>query len=353
MLKPVLSFAVALGAAIGAAQAAEPKFSFKMTTLEREGTDTWRLFPQQFTEKVRIATGGAVEVKAYGAGVLAGIFEGHKAVKDGRADLAYHYPAFEVNENPAASFISDLPGGMGSDTKLMWLYSGGGLELWKEFRHSQGLHGIFCAQTGSELFANSHKKVQTLADLKGYKYRTAGANTDVMKALGAAPAIVPGPDVFPMLERKGIDGAEYLDPSRNLSLGFHKIAKYVIYPGIHAPGGIYEVTMKKETWDAFPQNIQQILDMVCDSVVIRGYAYLNHHNADAMRQMAENPNNELVELSPEVIKAFRKAGRDWVDEKIKTENAKGNMWMEKFAKSYYGFMDMWSKYSRYQVVDRD
>lgn len=353
MLWRMIGAVVALGLASAAADAAESKFSFKMTTLEREGTDTWRLFPQSFTEKVKLATAGALDIKPYGAGVLAGIFEGHKAVKDGRADLAFHYPAFEVNENPAASFISDLPGGMGSDTKLLWLYSGGGLELWKEFRHSQGLHGVFCAQTGSELFANSHKKVQTLADFKGYRYRTAGANTDVMKALGAAPALIPGPDVFPMLERKGIDGAEYLDPARNYSLGFHKIAKYVIYPGIHAPGGVYELTMKKETWDAFPPHIQQIIEMVCDSVIIRGYAYLNHHNADAMRQMDENPNNELVELSPEVINAFRKAGRDWVEQKIGEEKAKGNDWMEKFAKSYYGFMDMWSKYSSYQVIDRN
>ena len=72
------------------------------------------------------------------------------------------------------NLISDLPGGMGSNAKISWLIAGGGLELWKGYRHSQGLHGILCGLIGSELFANSHKRVQSLADLKGYRYRTAG-----------------------------------------------------------------------------------------------------------------------------------------------------------------------------------
>ncbi len=342
---------VALGVASGLTVPAAAQ-EFKMTTFVPRGTVTWKLYPEAFTNKVTLVTDGKVKIKPYGAFVLASIFEAHRAVLDGRADMAYHYPAFEINENPASAFISDIPGGMGSDAKLAWLLAGGGVELWKDYRHSQGLHGLLCGLIGSELFANSHKKVQTLADFKGYRYRTAGANTFVMKKLGAAPNLVPGPEVFTMLERKGVDGAEYLDPYGNFSLGFHKIAKYVIYPGIHAPGGSYEVLMKKSTWDAFPADIQRKLELVCDSVMVRSYAVLQFNNADAMRKMGERARNELVELSPEVIKAFRKAGRDWAEEKIKEQDAKGNPWMGKLANSYYSFMEMWTKNSSFQVIDR-
>jgi TRAP-type mannitol/chloroaromatic compound transport system substrate-binding protein len=350
-MRYLIALVMALSFAIGSASAEDPKFKFKMTSFVPEGTVSWKLYPEAFAAKMKLATDGAVEVKPYGAFVLASIFEAHRAVLDGRADMAYTYPAFEINELPASAFISDVPGGMGPDAKLLWVLAGGGEQLWTEYRHSLGLHGLFCGVIGSELFANSHKKVQSLADFKGYRYRTAGANTTVMQALGAAPTTVPGPEVFTMLERKGVDGAEYLDPYGNFSLGFHKIAKYVIYPGIHAPGGLYEVLMRKETWDSLPADIQEKMKLVCDSVLIRAYATLNYNNATAMKEMGENANNELVRLDADVIAAFRKAGRDWVDQKIKEENAKGNPWMEKFAKSFYDFQEMWTKNSGFLVTD--
>ena len=352
MRKALIALAGALSFAMAADAAAQAKFQFKMTSFVPEGTVTWKLFPQAFTEKVRIATDGAVAIKPYGAFVLASIFEAHRAVKDRRADMAYHYPGFEINELPASAFIGDIPGGMGPHAKLLWVLGGGGEQLWTEYRHSLGYHGMFCGIIGSELFANSHKKVQSLADLKGFRYRTAGANTFVMRKLGAAPTLVPGPEVFTMLERKAVDGAEYLDPYGNYSLGFQKVAKYVIYPGIHAPGGLYEVLMRKESWDALPRDIQTKMQMVCDSVMIRSYATLNVNNARAMSEMDASPANELVELSPEFIDAVRKAGREWADAKVKEQNAKGNPWMEKFAKSFYAFQESWSKNSRYLVIDR-
>lgn len=339
---------VGFGLAVAATPAGAAEY--RMTFFAPEGTLYWKLFPEPLAEKVKLLTDGKVIIKPFPSGVLAGVFEGHKAVLDGRADMAYHYPAFEVTESPASAFIGDLPGGMGSDTRFLWLLEGGGYDLWKEYRASQGLHGLFCGLIGSEVFAHSHKHVQKLADLQGYRYRTAGAATWVLRRIGAAPTLVPGPEVFPILERKGIDGAEYLDPVGNYQLGFHKIARYVIYPGIHAPGGSYELLMKKETWDEFSPDIQQKIQMACDSLVLRAYASLQRNNALAMKSMAES--NELVELDLEVIDAIRKAGREWVEERIKEEKAKGTDWVERFAKSYYEFLDMWTEHSDFQVVDR-
>ncbi|MBI2880649.1 MAG: TRAP transporter substrate-binding protein DctP, partial [Candidatus Tectomicrobia bacterium] len=317
-----------------------------------EGTLYWKVLVEPLVEKVKVLTDGKVIIKPYPSGVLAGVFEGHKAVLDGRADMAFHYPPFEVVQNPPTAFLGNLPGGMGSEAKLIWLKGGGGYELWKEYRRSQGLHGLFCALTGSEVFAHSHKRVQKLADLKGLRYRTAGANTWVMKRIGAAPVLVPGPDVFPLLERKGIDATEYIDPANNYQLGFHRVAKYVIYPGIHASTSNDELLMKKATWDSFPPDIQKKLELACDSVVLEGYAQIQRQNALAMKSMAESGSNEMVELDKEVVEAVRQAGREWVEEKIKEEKKKGTNWMERFSKSYYEFMDLWTKNNGFQVIDR-
>lgn len=353
MRKPLIALTAILSLAAASEASAQAKFNLKMTNTAPEGTLTFKLGPQALADEVKILTDGQVMLKPYGVGVLAGAFESHRAVKDGRADAAYNYPALEVNENPASAFISDIPGGMGPDAKLLWIIAGGGEQLWHEYRHSQGYEGLFCGALGSEVFAHSHKKVETLADFKGLRYRTAGANTWVMRKLGAAPVLVPGPDTFPLLERKGVDAAEYLDPYGNYSLGFHKIAKFVVIPGIHAPGGTYEFLVKKETWDAFPADIRHKIQAACDSVTMRSYATLAASNTKAMADMAASTQNEVVVLKPEVIAAFRKAGREWAEEKIKEENAKGNPWMEKLARSYYAFQDNWAKNSRSQVIDKE
>ena len=340
-----------LGSILAPPAMSEAKYKFKMTSITPKGSLTFKLFPKQIADKVAVVTDGKVSIKPFGGFVLASIFEGHKAVLDGRADMALHYPVFEINQNPASAFIGDMPGGMSATAKIFWVLGGGGKKLWAQYRNSMGLHGLFCGAIGSEIFAHSHKKIQNLSDLKGFKYRTAGANTWVMKKLGASPTLVPGPEVFTLLERKGVDGAEYLDPFGNYSLGIHKVAKYVVVPGIHAPGGLYELLMKKSTWDAFPEDIKKKMEIVCDSTMINAFSTLNANNADAIEKMSKNSKNEIVQLSPEFLAAVRKAGRDWAEEKIKEQNAKGNPWMEKLARSYFAFQDKWKKNKIYYVTE--
>ncbi len=346
------AIALAAGVALAATTAGTVSAkTYKLSAFTPKGQVMWDQYPAQFSEKVALATDGQIKVKPYPWGALASGFEGHKAVMDGRADMAFHYGAFEVNQNPEAVFIGDIPGGMGPEAKVQWLLEGGGEQLWEEYRHSRGQHGLFCGIMGSELFANSHKRVQTLPDFKGYKYRTAGANTAVMRALGAAPNLVPGPEVFTMLERKAIDGTEYLTPFGNIQLGFAKVAKYVIYPGIHAPSALQELIMSKKTWDGISKTNQAKIRLVCDSVIVRAHAHITHRDMMAMKEVRDAGRNEMVELAPSVIKAFRKAGRDWAEAKIKEQNAKGNPWMERLARSYYAYMDIWTKNSRHRVND--
>ena len=346
-----LSVATAVLCLSAGVASADAKYNLKMTTTTPEGTVTWKMFAEDIENKIAIATNGEMKIKAYGSGALAGLFEGHKAVADGRADLAHQYPAFEINQSPASAFISAIPGGMGSDAKMMWVLAGGGKQLWAGYRNSQGLMGLICGAIGAEIFAHSHKKIQKLADLKGFKYRTAGANTQVMRKLGARPTLVPGPEVFTLLERKGVDGAEYLDPYGNNSLGFAKIAKYIIIPGMHAPSALYELLMKKSMWDKLPKNIQKQMEVVCDSVLINSYAVSLVNNVKAMKEFAASKKNEIVTLDREVQEAIRAGGRAWAAEKIASEAKKGNMWMGKLAESYYAFQDDWKNNSSYQVLD--
>lgn len=344
--------ALAVLALASAAEAAEPKYSFKMTTWTNEGSEQWNQIILPITDGIKLVTDGQVEIRPYPFGQLAGVFEGHKAVLDGRADIAFQYAPFEVNEHPANSFPGAIPGGMGPYAVLNWLTQGGGEQLWVDFkRETQGTHPIFCGMTGTELYMNSHKKVQKLEDLKGLRFRTAGAAADVHKEFGTAVSVAPVPEIFPLLERKAIDSAEYFTPHGNYKLGYHKIAKYLIYPGIHAPSAVYGLIMKKEVWDGFSEDIRKKFRLVCDAVTLRGLTYFEHQDVVTMKRHREEATNELVRIDPELLQAVRKGGRDWAEKQAAAMSKKGDTWMSRMMDSYYKFQDLWSENSDHTVID--
>lgn len=334
-----------------AAPAAEPEYTFRMTTFTTEGSEMWERIIEPIAERIKLATDGRVEIKAYPIGVLAGVFEGHKAVVDGRADLAHHYAAFEVNEHPANAFVGAIPGGMGPYAAFNWLVQGGGIELWQEFKHDvQGTHPLLCGMSGTEVFMHSHRRVQTLADLKGLRYRTAGAAADVLKALGAAPTVVPLPEIFTLLERQAIDAAEYGSPTQNFDLGFHKVAKYIVVPGIHAPSAVYGLIMKAETWNSLPADIQRKFEVVCESVTATSLTKSESRDVSIMKQW-KTGKNEIVVIDDELAGAVREEGRRWARQKAADLKKQGDEWMERMADSYYEFQDTWAHNSGYRVID--
>jgi hypothetical protein len=86
-------------------------------------------------------------------------------------------------------------------------------------------------------------------------------------------------------------------------------------------------------------------------MVLNAYATQNYNNAVTMQKLRDAGKNEIVKLDDEVIKAVRRLGREWAEDTAKSETAKGNPWMAKFAKSYFAFQDLWSRNSDYQVTD--
>ena len=64
----------------------------------------------------------------------------------------------------------------------------------------------------------------------------------------AWPVTTAGGDVYPMLERGAIDATEWGTLWENISTGFHKVARYVIIPGVHQPTAPFELVINKEAW---------------------------------------------------------------------------------------------------------
>ena len=345
----VVSIALGVTAttAVKPVQAQDP---WKLTSYVPVGSATWRTFHEPYLNTVHLLTDRKVHIKGYSVGVLAGFADGWKAVKKGTADVCMCFSGFIGNLDPVNTVFAGLAGGMTSLAFTHWLRGGGGEKLWQDFRReTEGLQNWSMGGMGpSEIFMHSHKRVETIADLKGMKIRTTGAWASILKDLGASPTILAPGDIYTSLERKVIDATEWITPMSNIRMGLQKIAKYIIIPGVHQPTFSQEVVMRAKDFDKLPRDLQQKLTI---AVRMAGYdsdLYQGIEDLKAMEKLRQG-RNTWVRLDPSAKDAVTGFARKWTAAQAKKQAAKGNMWMQKVHESYWAFFDKWKKYSDYRV----
>ncbi|MBM3485536.1 MAG: C4-dicarboxylate ABC transporter substrate-binding protein [Alphaproteobacteria bacterium] len=343
-----VAFAAAMAAAMPAV-AQTAKYNWRLTTFVPDGSSTYRDYIQTYIDTTHALTDGEVRIQGFGVGVIAGFADTWKAVQQGTADLAFAYPGFALNVDPANTLIAGFPGGMSGDALLHWIFQGDGYRLWREFRRATtGLHPVITGFGPTEIFLHSHKKVETAEDLKGMKIRTAGAWADVLKVFGATPTIIAPADIFSALERKIVDATEFVTPASNISQGYHRVARYIILPGAHSPAHVNEIVFKTETWDALPKSLQQKLELAGRMAGFESYLKVGMADINAMKEMKKG-RNEWVNLKPEFLKQMRDESRKWAYAKAKEQSDKGNPWMQRITDSYFAFLDEWDANTDYRL----
>lgn len=332
-----------------AIQPAQAKDVFKLTSYVPVGSATWKTFMEPLIDRVHTLTDEKIKIKGYSVGVLAGAFDSWKAIQRDVADMCVCFSSFIANQDPVNAVFGGLAGGMNSLTYAHWMHQGGGEKLWQDFRReTQGLHNFALGGMGpSEIFLHSHKKVESMADLKGMKIRTTGAWASILKDLGASPTVLAPGDIYTSLERKVIDGTEWITPMSNIRMGLHKIAKYVIIPGIHQPSFSQEVVISAKEYDKMPRLLQKKLAMAVRLTGFDTDIYQGIEDLKALEKMRAGRNTWL-DVS-HMRDAVTVMGRKWTAEQAKRQAAKGNMWMQKVQDSYWAFFDKWQKYSGYRV----
>ena len=213
------------------------------------GGPLMELGAKAFAEKVKFLTDGRIEVQVLPVGTLAKGLESRTAVANGVAEACHTWIGYDWGKDKTTVLFGGFSGSMDSERMLHWIYDGGGLELWRQFNEEKfNVVSMPLFARTAEAFLHSRKPVRTMDDLKGLKLRTAGAWLEISKSLGAASVTTPGPETYPMLERGAIDATEWGTLYENISMGFHKIAKYVIIPGVHQPSAPFELCVNKAAW---------------------------------------------------------------------------------------------------------
>ncbi len=294
---------------------------------------------EYFSDIVKSATNGEIEFEHFGQGELSPPTEIVDNVGNGSIDAGWSYGAFTAAKVPVANLFASIPYGPDAPKYLAWVYSGGGLELWREAYAPLNVVPMPCAVTLAESGGWYNKPIDKPEDFQGLKMRFSGIGGKILARLGVSAQAIPGSEIYTSMETGRLDASEFSFPEIDALLGFEKIAKYYYFPGWHQRAGFVELTINKDLWDSWTDAQRQAIDVACRATILEFYSRHSIRQADAMKKF-EAAGVEIRQFSPETLAAIEQAA-----DAVYAEESANDPLFKKVMESYRSFSD---KYDYYQ-----
>ena len=241
-----------------------------------------------------------------------GVFD---MVRSGQYDMGHSASYYWKGKVPNTLYFTTMPFGMTAPEQYGWFYHGGGQELMDEVYGKYNLMSFPGGNTGNQMGGWFQKEINTLDDLKGLKMRIPGFAGEVLAKLGAKPTNIPAGELYTALERRTIDALEWVGPSLDLRMGFHKIAPYY-YTGWHEPATELQFLINKKKYEKLPADLQQILKTAMRTAAYDMYIQSYHASGENWASMkTEFPNIQVKSFPSDVINAMRTANDELLAEK--------------------------------------
>ncbi len=233
-----------------------------------------------------------------------GVFD---MVKSGQYDLGHSASYYWKGKVPNTLYFTSMPFGMTAPEQYAWFYHGGGMELMEKVYSPHNMLSFPGGNTDIQMGGWFQKEINSLDDLQGLKMRIPGFAGEVLAELGAKPTNIAPGELYTSLERRTIDALEWVGPSLDLRMGFHKIAPYY-YTGWHEPATELQFLVNKRTWERLPEDLREILRIAMRTAAYDMYAQSVHESGKNWVSIkTEYPDVKVKDFPPEVIKALRDA----------------------------------------------
>jgi len=269
---------------------------------------------ERLAERITTLTEGRISVKVFSAGELVpalGVFD---AVAEGTAQLGHDASYYHLGKSEGCAFYTAFPWGFTANEIEAWVSYGNGQALWDEMYAPFGIRGFLAGNTGTQMLGWFRKEIKSIDDFKGLKFRAPGNQGKILKKLGAIPVVLPGGEIFPALQSGAIDGAEWVGPYNDLSLGFYQVCKYYYSYGYHEPGAALQLTINEEAWQSLTSELQAIVKASADAANQDMLAEYNARSGPALRTLIEQHGVRIKALPEEVLLASGKAANEVLNE---------------------------------------
>lgn len=235
-----------------------------------------------------------------------GIFD---FVKSGQYDLGHSGSYYWKGKDINTLFFTSMPFDMTAAEQHAWFEYGGGQELMDKVYAKHGMKSIIGGNTGNQMGGWFQKEINTVEDLQGLKMRIPGFAGEIMAEVGAKPTNIPAGELYTALDRGTIDALEWVGPSLDLRMGFHKVAPYY-YTGWHEPGSELQFLINLKAYEALPKDLQTIL---VTSMKYAAYDMFVHSNDESAKNWAsmkkDFPNIKVKTFPKPVFDALKAANK--------------------------------------------
>jgi len=238
---------------------AQGKIQWKTTTTWEQGNPLSE-GDKHFLKLVQELAPGEIDIKYFPGGSLIPALEIFGAVEKGTIDAGFEAPKYWTGKNTAFEPLGSYPMGLTPIDYLVWIYQGGGFEVYQEVYGKFGMVYLPITLTTMESGLRSRKEVKTLADYKGLKLRMGGRIEGlILKDLGASETVLSIPEVYQALEKGVIQGTAICTPDVDWSSGLQEVTKYWSAPGWHQPASVLGLAINKKSWDKLSSRLQSVL----------------------------------------------------------------------------------------------
>ncbi len=170
---------------------------------------------------------------------------------------------------------------------------------------SKGIVGLAYWDNGFKVMS-ANKPLHMPADFRGLKMRIQSSKVldSEMRALGANPQVMAFSEVYQALQTGVVDGTEN-PPSNLYTQKMHEVQKFVTVSN-HGYLG-YAVIVNKKFWDDLPADIRKTLEGALQDATKYANDVAKKDNEDALEAVRKSGKTQIIQLTPEERKAWKKA----------------------------------------------
>ena len=307
-----------------------------------------RAFSKVCEEITRISN-GQLNIRLFHANELVSAFESFDVVQSGTCQMGFGSPYYWSGKSASLSFLSGIPFGMNYQEMSSWYYFGDGHKLADDIYSDFNLKFFPAGNTGNQMGGWFNKKIQSLDDFKGLKFRMPGLGGEVLKSLGTNVVLLPGPDVVPAISSGTIDGTEWIGPAADLGKGLHKVCKYYYYPGWHEPGTCLEAFINLSSWEKLDNDLKRLVEICCAKSNSFIASEFFTRNSFAIKKLKDEYNVNFVKYPDSLIKSLKDQSNDVVFDYAKKDE-KGMKIYNNILKFRSLYMS-WSDYSEKSFLE--
>jgi TRAP-type mannitol/chloroaromatic compound transport system substrate-binding protein len=264
----------------------------------QNATIRWRLassFPKSidtlfggaevFAAKIKELSGGKFTISTHAAGELMPAFGVLDGVQQGTVECAHTAPYYFFGKDETFALDCAIPFGLNGRQMNAWMFDGNGLKLLREFYAAYNIVNFPLGNTGAQMGGWYRKEINTVADLKGLKFRIGGFGGKILEPLGVVPQNLPAGEIYQALEKGTIDAAEWIGPYDDLKLGLYKVAKHYYYPAFWEGGPQLSLYVNNKAYNALSPEYKAMVEVAATYAHVEIPAKYDARNPKALKEL--------------------------------------------------------------------